>query len=174
MHDGIAVLPGIPGDRLQTVDAQNNIFQRKLVGADLCVLHIGVDGDNIACRNGNALAGKLQIAASAGNKKELGAGMGVQRGMPLGAVARRTDVEQPGDRTVYRIGGERIKNIAAGTHTKNSFSIGDLLKNAYIWEGQGLSPFMSRLMRVRIFCSWHHYMSKCMDRQETIADFNGM
>lgn len=124
MDDGTAaqlfIAVHIAGDGFQAVHSHDNIFQGADIRADFGMFDVRVDNDNIVRADGHGLVICPKKAGTVCDEKDLCTGMGVQHGIPLGAVTGDTDIEKFGDRTINGSGCQRIKNIAAGAHDNRS------------------------------------------------------
>lgn len=118
MDDGVAGFPVLAGDRLKAVHTHDDVLERVLLGADFGVFYVGIYDDDIVCADGYGLVVCFQKTGTVSDKKYLGAGMGVQDGVPFAAVAGDADIEKSGDGAVDGVDGERVEDITAGTHDR--------------------------------------------------------
>ena len=84
------------GENFQTVHAENRVFHRRACLAQLRMRYRRVYHEQIADRYGKTVLLQLKAPSSAGHKEQLGAGMGVERGVPFLAELGAADIQQSG------------------------------------------------------------------------------
>lgn len=89
-------------------------------GADFRVLGVGVHYNDIIGADWHGELICPQEAGAAGDEKYLGTGMGMQHGIPFGTVAGYTDIEKLCDGAVDGVDCQRIENVAACTHGRDT------------------------------------------------------
>ena len=118
---GVEVEQGIafgPGQGLQALHPQDRVLQGAVQLADLRVGHVGVDDDRIVDGHGKFLLPGAEAAVAPGDEEQLGAAVGVEAGVPLGAVLSPGDVGQPGRSAGG--GGLPLKGVLALAHGHSS------------------------------------------------------
>lgn len=99
--------------RLQALHPQHHVFHRTAVLTGLRVGGAGVDDHQVVDGHGKAVLPDLEDAVSAGDEKQLRAGVGVEGGVPLLAVVRPGHIPQPG---AFPAAGGLLYHVLLGAH----------------------------------------------------------
>ena len=94
VEDGVGGI-GFAKQDLDARNAQYDVFQRRGVQAQFGVLHLRVDDDHIVRFDREQLPAEQKLPLAAEAVKQLRAGMGVDRAVPVAAESALADVQQP-------------------------------------------------------------------------------
>ena len=101
---------------LQSLHPQDDILQWAGVEADLGVLHIGVDDDQIIRSHRQHPPGHLELPHPANYIKKFRTGMGVQQAVPVSSIFGRAHVQELGGGAVNGAGDPSRELITVVTH----------------------------------------------------------